>query len=183
MVVVSWVPMSTNCVVIVGAGPLPERLMRQTCEELATRCALPLLSHGVGEPAEPLLNEWRNQNGLIRLSGDAARRQRQACSWLEALSDWKQPVLLLTAAEADGGIPGSAAAYTALCRELNIDLIGLIQLQSDWDDASRRQDGLPWFGWIPDKDHPDRDDGLEALAMRIRRRLKAVAKAAASVRA
>ena len=90
-------------------------------------------------------------------------------SWLEALADWRMPTLLLALADADGEMPGHAAAHAALCRQLHVPLVGLVQLQGHWDAPARRRDGLPWCGWVPDTDHPQHEDGLDALVERISR--------------
>ena len=44
---------------------------------------------------------------------------------MDALADWRQPVLLLVPGEADGGIPGVGPAYAALCRELEAKSVDL----------------------------------------------------------
>ena len=168
MVVLSRGIMSTNWPVLVGAGPLPELSMNQACVALAQRCNTTLNSQPCGACPQDLLASHRSDKSMLRLCGDAARFHPAGSSWLEALADWRQPVLLLVAGEADGGVSGAAAAYTALCRNLGLQLLGLVQLQGPWDGASRRRDGLPWLGWIPDADSADHELGLDALAQRIR---------------
>lgn len=160
--------MSTNWPVLVGAGPLPELSMNQACVALAQRCNTTLNSQACGACPQDLLASHRSDESMLRLCGDAARFHPAGSSWLEALADWRQPVLLLVAGEADGGVSGAAAAYTALCRNLGLQLLGLVQLQGPWDGASRRRDGLPWLGWIPDAGSADHELGLDALAQRIR---------------
>ena len=119
MVEVSSAPMSTGFPLLVGAGPLPELKMRQACEALARACRCPLTTVASGASPAEVLQTNPAATGLVRLSGDAARPTPQGdASWLQALADWRQPVLLLTTAEQDGSISGAAAAYAALCREL-----------------------------------------------------------------
>ena len=113
--------MSTGFPLLVGAGPLPELKMRQACEALARACRCPLTTVASGASPAEVLQTNPAATGLVRLSGDAARPTPQGdASWLQALADWRQPVLLLTTAEQDGSISGAAAAYAALCRELQV---------------------------------------------------------------
>ena len=171
MVKVSSAPMSTGFPLLVGAGPLPELKMRQACEALARACRCPLTTVASGaSPAEVLQNNPAAE-GLVRLSGDAARPTQEGdTSWLQALADWRQPVLLLTTADRDGAIPGAAAAYAALCRELHVPLLGLVQLQGHWNGPARRRDGLSWLGWIPEDNHSEQTACLDALARRLQLR-------------
>lgn len=171
MVEVSSAPMSTGFPLLVGAGPLPELKMRQACEALARACRCPLTTVASGASPAQILQHNPAARGLVRLSGDAARPTPQGdASWLQALADWRHPVLLLTSAESDGAIPGSAAAYAALCRELNVPLLGLVQLQGPWNGRARRRDGLSWLGWIPDEHYPDQAECVDALARRLQLR-------------
>ena len=171
MVEVSSAPMSTGFPLLVGAGPLPELKMRQACEALARACRCPLSTVASGASPAEILQNKPAATGLVRLSGDAARTSAKGdASWLQALADWRQPVLLLTSAEPDGAIPGAAAAYAALCRELQVPLLGLVQLQGRWNGPARRRDGLSWLGWIPDEKHPDQAECVDALARRLQLR-------------
>ena len=79
-------------------------------------------------------------------------------------------MLLLTIAEQDGSISGAAAAYAALCRELQVPLLGLVQLQGPWNGPARRRDNLSWLGWIPDEQHPKQSEYVDALARRLQLR-------------
>ena len=171
MVEVSSTPMSTGFPLLVGAGPLPELKMRLACEALAKACQCPLTTVASGaSPAEVLQNNPA-ATGLVRLSGDAARPTPQGdASWLQALADWRQPVLLLTIADSDGAIPGTAPAYAALCRELHVPLLGLVQLQGRWNGPARRKDGLNWLGWIPKEHHSEQTACLDALTRRLKLR-------------
>ena len=163
--------MSTGFPLLVGAGPLPELTMRQACEALALACRCPLTTVSSGASPAEILQTNPAATGLVRLSGDAARATPEGdASWLQALADWRKPVLLLTSAEPDGAIPGAAAAYAALCRELQVPLLGLVQLQGPWNGPARRRDGLSWLGWIPDEHHPDQAQYIDALAQRLQLR-------------
>ena len=169
MVDVSSTSMSTGFPLLVGAGPLPELKMRQACEALARACQCPLTTVASGASPAEVLQKNPAATGLVRLSGDAARATPQGdASWLQALADWRQTVLLLTTANSDGAIPGTAPAYAALCRELHVPLLGLVQLQGSWNGKARRRDGLSWLGWIPEDHHSEQADCLDALARRLR---------------
>ncbi|AII49116.1 hypothetical protein KR52_08175 [Synechococcus sp. KORDI-52] len=163
--------MSTGFPLLVGAGPLPELKMREACEALAKACQCHLTTVAIGDSPAAVLQNKPARTGLVRLSGDAARPTPDGdASWLQALADWRQPVLLLTMADSDGTIPGTAPAYAALCRELSVPLLGLVQLQGPWNGPARRRDGLSWLGWIPDLHHPDQAECLNALARRLQYR-------------
>jgi len=161
-------PRSAGFLLLVRAGPPPELKMRQACEALARSCQCPLTTVASGASPADVLQANPAATGLVRLSGDAARSTPEGdASWLQALADWRQTVLLLTTADREGAIPGTAAAYAALCRELHVPLLGLVQLHGPWNGTARRRDGLNWLGWIPDERHPDQAECLDALARRL----------------
>lgn len=67
--------------------------------------------------------------------------------WAEALGAWRQPsLLLLRGDELDTGRP---AAAVALLRQWRVPLLGLVQWGAPWCENERRDDGLPWLGWLP----------------------------------
>ena len=167
MVVLSSPLMSTASPVLVGAGALPELVMRDATTALAQQCRRPLLLHATGECPQTVLSETAARPEFVRLSGDAAVLHPSGGSWLEALADWQRPVLLMVNTRPDGGIPGSAAAYNALADHWRVPLIGLVQLGGDWTSADRIRDGLPWCGWIPQPLHPLREQALTAIAQRL----------------
>ena len=168
MVVVCWAPMSTEWPVLVGAGPLAEQTMHQSCALLARGCGVAVRSQPVGTDPQTELVKDSNSQVLLRLCGDAARLHPSGGNWLEALADWRRPVLLLVPGDPDGGVPGTAAAYTALCRQLGVRLLGLVQLQGTWDQESRRRDGLPWCGWLPAPENEEHSDATEALCRHLK---------------
>ena len=170
MVVVSRTPMSTGVPLLVGAGPLPELLMREACTALAERWGLELSHISEGESPQETLSRPSPQQGLIRFCGDVARQRPEGGCWLDALADWRQPLVLMVAGEVGGGIPGSAAAYAALCLQLGAPLIGLVQIGSQWNRLQRRRDGLPWIGWIPAAGVPERELALDHLVQELSRR-------------
>jgi hypothetical protein len=66
--------------------------------------------------------------------------------WAEALGAWRQPVLLLLAAEQlQTGLP---AAMAALLDQWQVPLAGLVQAGGPWQPDLRRGDGLPWLGTL-----------------------------------
>ena len=167
MVVLSCPPMSTASPVLVGAGALPELVMRDATTALAEQCRRHLLCIPIGACPQTVLSETAGGQELLRLSGDAAVLHPSGGTWFEALADWQRPVLMLVRACPDGAIPGTAAAYNALAERLRVPLIGLVQLEGDWDSAQRIRDGLPWCGWIPHPQHPLREAAVIALAQRL----------------
>ena len=99
-------------------------------------------------PSE-ILNNLTEGNGLILLKGDFAQNFSGKGSWIEALADWHIPVIILVNSLASGNTPGSAFAYSALCRQLSISLVGFLQVGGVWDVSKKVQDNLPWCGWLP----------------------------------
>ena len=170
MVVVSRTPMSTGVPLLVGAGPLPELLMREACTALADRWGLELSHISEGESPQETLSKPSAQQGLIRFCGDVARQRPEGGCWLDALADWRQPLVLMVAGEAGGGVAGAAAAYAALCHQLGAPLIGLVQIGSQWNRLQRRRDGLPWIGWIPAAETPERELALDHLVQHLSQR-------------
>ncbi len=161
---------------LVGAGPLPELSMREGAQQLADRFSAELVPMACGaEPHSALKalasrQRERNHPTLLRLSGDAAMAQGSSGSWLDALAAWRCPVLLLVQPNAAGLVPGMAPASVALCRTLNIPLVGLAQLGGSWDLQARRMDGLPWCGLLDTSD--DAGAASDALARSIQQRWK-----------
>ncbi|MFN7900047.1 MAG: hypothetical protein ACK5N0_10355 [Synechococcaceae cyanobacterium] len=89
-----------------------------------------------------------------------------ACCWAEVLGAGRQPcLLLLRGDELDTGRPAAAAA---LLRQWHAPLLGLLQVGGPWCASARRDDGLPWLGWLPRRgDTPgepsrDWDEGVAA---------------------
>ena len=142
--------------------------MLQACDALARGCSVTVRSHPVGADPQTVLMDNSTADVLLRLCGDAASLHPNGGNWLEALADWRRPVLLLVPGDPHGGVPGTAAAYTALCRQLGVRLLGLVQLQGTWDQESRRRDGLPWCGWLPAPESEEHSDAMEALCRHLK---------------
>ena len=175
--------MSTDVPLLVGAGPLPELRMREACTALAESLGLALSHISEGESPQETLSKPSAQQVLIRFGGDVARQRPEGGCWLDALADWRQPMLLMVAGGTGGDIAGTAAAYTALCHRLGAPLIGLVQIGSQWNRLQRRRDGLPWMGWIPAADALERELALDHLVQELNRRcVTAAAKGAGAHR-
>ena len=159
--------MSTDIPLLVGAGSVPELRMREAAEALARLWSLPLQTHATGASPASVLTE--TEPGLIRLSGDPARQRPDGGHWLDALADWRRPLLLLVPGETDGSVSGQAAAYAALCNQLGAPLRGLIQIQGSWNQEQRRRDGLLWCGWIPARDDSAHAFQLDRLHLCLQR--------------
>lgn len=172
---------------LVGAGPLPELMMREGAHQLADRFSAELVSLACGAEPHSGLQALaiRQRDGssptLLRLSGDAAMAQGSSGSWLDALAAWRCPVLLLAQPNAAGLIPGIAPASVALCHALNLPLVGLAQLGGRWDQAARRMDGLPWCGLLDASD--DHGAAFDALVRSIQQRWNHMTPATSSDRA
>ena len=101
-------------------------------------------------PNEEMFDLVRS-NEIVQIIGDAAKINDSGISWMDGLSDWKQPVILMVEPIPSGELPGSATAYASLCKMLSIPLIGLVQLGGVWKPTLRRRDCLPWCGYIPNE--------------------------------
>lgn len=83
---------------------------------------------------------------IAPLPADPGLALPQGGCWAEALGAWRQPTaLVLAASQLASGWP---AAATALLRQEQVPLAGLIQLGGVWEPPLRRHDGLPWLGWL-----------------------------------
>ncbi|MCX5949557.1 MAG: hypothetical protein NTY67_15750 [Cyanobacteria bacterium] len=102
---------------------------------LAAACAaLPVLAPGPG--------------GLGLLEIDPGLSLPAGGSWVEALGAWRQPCVLVIAADQLGC--GWPAAGTALLQRWGVPLLGLLQWGGAWDGPARRRDALPWLGLAAD---------------------------------
>lgn len=110
---------------------------------------------------------------LASLERDVGLALADGRSWAEALGAWRQPALLVVpAGQLDSGVP---AAATALLRQWQVPLLGLLQWGGTWQAGPRRRDGLPWLGLLPEDERDDPDQDAEhgqtvaaALALRWR---------------
>ena len=173
--------MLQNLLVVIGAGSLPELEMSAACQSLAGECGAALLEEGCGLSPHSLLAEFTAESSdpkaltLLRLSGDVGVDESGEGCWIEALAAWRVPVLMLAQPRPDGRFGGIVPASVALARELNLSLLGLVQLGGEWDAAARRSDGLPWCGCLQGP-----DDDPRGLISCLRHRRGLLARAAVS---
>ncbi|MGC6483926.1 MAG: hypothetical protein ACON4T_10250 [Synechococcus sp.] len=163
--------MLDQSLIVIGAGPLPELSMRRGAESLADGVGLPLITLPVGaRPDASLQSLATGSPSLLRLTGDPGRLGVDGQSWLDALGAWRLPTLLLGAPLADGSIPGVVPSFCALCEHRRVPLLALVQLGGVWNPQQRRQDGLPWCGWLGDPQDPASGVALDALITLLRQR-------------
>ena len=173
--------MQVQSLVVIGAGPLPELVMRFGAASLADGLALPLRTLPVGaSPDAELLSLASEAPCLLRLSGDPGRLGPDGQSWLDALGAWRLPTLLLGAPSADGSIPGVVPAFLALCESRRVPVLGLAQLGGSWSPQQRRQDGLPWCGWLGESQDPNTSAAREALITLLKQRHNRISSASAT---
>ena len=152
--------MSQNLLVVIGAGALPELQMSAACRSLAAEIGAVLLEESCSRSPHPMLGHLTSEIcdsiglTLLSLNGDVGVDESCEGSWIDALASWRIPVLMLAEPRSDGRFPGFVPAFVAFARELNLSLLGLVQLGGDWDAPARRTDGLPWCGCLqgPDDD-------------------------------
>ena len=133
----------------IGAGQAPDTKLNSGVIALSKFWGGELIELSCFEPPAQILNALPNKEGLAHLKGDAALAHSNGSSWLEALGAWRQPTVLMVMPLISGDIPGLAAAYVALCKELRVPLLGVLQVGGQWNRNQRINDGLPWCGWIP----------------------------------
>ena len=147
---------------LVGAGHVTDDVMRAGSNALARLWGGQLIEHSCSADPTKVLGSLPEEGGLVQLHGDAAMHNSQGFSWMEALGAWRRPIILMVVPTPSGNMPGTASAYSALCKSLKVPLVGIIQLGGDWDSLNRRLDGLSWCGWLP-RDHQSERDGDELL--------------------
>lgn len=141
---------------------LAEMLRRPVLELDATAGPDAALS-GLSHQAEACGGGW-----LAGLASDVGLSLADGRCWAEALGAWRQPVVLVIAShQLNSGVP---AAATALLRQWQVPLLGLLQWGGVWQAGERQRDGLPWLGVLePDgrSDAAPADDSGPALAAAI----------------
>ncbi len=165
--------------VCVGAGDLPDHQIKACCKALFDAWGGVLVQYSAQQSPINVLGNLPPSKGLVQLLGDPAKTLLDGCNWLEALGSWKHPTILISNCSS-GGVSGSAQAYLALCKQLSVPVLGLVQYGGSWEPELRRLDGLPWYGWIPEKN--EKEFGLEmndyelqlveSIVMRLSKRLK-----------
>ena len=66
--------------------------------------------------------------------------------WAETLGAWRQPCLMLLAAEQLNS--GQPAASVALLAQWQVPLVGLVQADGRWQEQAHRREPLPWLGGL-----------------------------------
>ena len=145
---------------LVGAGQVPDEQMKNCCNALSQFWGGSLLEVSVSQNPNIVLQSLTKQNGLVQLLGDPAKTLSNNGNWLEALGAWRYPTVLI-ANSSDSGVSGSVLAYTTLCRKLLIPLLGIVQYGGEWDFKLRRLDGLPWCGWLPEKEKNNNKESIK----------------------
>jgi hypothetical protein len=147
---------SPPALVLLAAGPAAAvaGLLGQVAPALAAALHLPLLA-----PLNPLGADAalaalaEGPQGLAPLPRDPGLPLADGRHWAAALGAWRQPALVVIAAEQmDTGLP---AALTALLVQWQVPCLGLVQWGGSWDPEQRRLEGLPWLGCLAAGDQPD----------------------------
>jgi hypothetical protein len=166
----------TSPLVLAGAGPrglaaLPLAVLRlQSLLSLPATAELSELGARSAEPDQRMAALQNQQGGaLVALEEDPGRWLPVGTRWAEVLGAWRQPTLLLIAA--DDASTGLAAAYTALLDRSAVPLLGLVQWGGSWDGPARSCEGLPWLGALQpgERGAADAEVLLEALKLRWQR--------------
>jgi hypothetical protein len=130
----------------------------------AARClagTLGLSHHPITDPQAPhqQMRELQAAAGgrLASLPLDPGQALSDGGTWAEALGAWRQPTLLIIDAQQLSS--GAAASTTALLRQWQVPLLGLLQWGGPWVPEMRRRDGLPWLGCLK---HPAIDGANSA---------------------
>ncbi len=134
---------------LVAIGNLPDESMSKISKVLSTNWGGSLLKISSKQSPNETISLLPSQGGLVQIDGDLAMMHPSGGTWLEALGAWKIPVILIVLSNPSGEVPGIAASYVALCKQLSVPLIGIVQIGEPWKAAERKLDGLPWCGCIP----------------------------------
>ncbi len=168
---------------VVGVGQLSDQSNKPAViAALANAWGGTFLEYSCSQCPDQILSSLPREKGLVNLTGDVAITRTNGMSWLEALGAWRQPIILTASPLSSGDIPGSAAAYVALCAILSVPLIGIVQVGGVWRNNERRLDGLPWCGCIQKKSFTeameldnakyDLDVDLQALVALLKGRIR-----------
>jgi len=149
-------------VVLLAAGPAEAvaGLQGQAAPALAAALGLPLLAPlNPLTPDAALASMGDGPPGLAPLPRDPGLPLSDGRHWAAVLGAWRQPALLLLAAEQlDTGLP---AALTALLAQWQVPCLGLVQWGGNWEFRQRRLEGLPWLGALAAS--PDEQEARAAL--------------------
>jgi hypothetical protein len=133
--------------VLVAAGPATTlaALQQQAAAPLAAALGVELLEPLQAPSPDPALEALATATGVLApLPIDPGLPLEEGRHWAAALGAWRQPALLLVAADqVESGLP---AALHALMVVWQVPTLGLVQWGGRWDPQARRRDGLPWLG-------------------------------------
>ena len=136
-----------SALVLVAAGPASTlaALQQQAAAPLAAALGVELLEPLQALSPDPALEALATATGgLAPLPIDPGLPLEEGRHWAAALGAWRQPVILLVAADqVETGLP---AALHALMVVWQVPTLGLVQWGGRWDPQARRRDGLPWLG-------------------------------------
>jgi len=165
-------PRSPVGLVLVGLGSpvaIAPSVLQTATRQLAELLQCPVLSLDAGADPDAAQASLAAQalslscTWLAGLEADVGMPLAKGRCWAEALGAWRQPALLvIPAAQLASGLPSAA---TALLRQWQVPLVGLLQWGGTWQAEARRRDGLPWLGHLPElrpaqtDAEPGRDDG------------------------
>ena len=141
--------MTSGIIFLVGIGNLPNKLMAKISKALSEKLNLNLKEISATQFPDETISSLIPLEVLVQFDGDIGMMHPSGCSWLEALGNWKVPVALMIEPSLSGEIPGLAASYVSLCKQLSVPLLGLIQVGEPWIYKNRKLDGLPWCGFLP----------------------------------
>ena len=134
---------------LISIGDLPNDPMGKVSKTLSIHWGVELLRVSTNQSPNEIIGSLPKENILVEMIGDVAMLHSSGSTWMEALGAWKAPVILFVSPNSSGKIPGIAAAYVSLCKNLSVPLIGIVQLGGPWNQYERRLDSLPWCGLIP----------------------------------
>ena len=144
-----YLPGRQRPLVLVGAGTAAAvaTLQAEAGPTLALALGLPWGNPlAIEQPPQSLASLAEQGPGLVPLPLDPGLVLHGFGHWAEALGAWRQPVLLLLAAEQlQTGLPATMAA---LLDQWQVPLAGLVQAGGPWQPDLRRGDGLPWLGTL-----------------------------------
>ncbi len=139
-------------------------LLERPVLELETTAGPDAALTDAGEQAAAGAAGW-----LAGLEIDVGVALAEGRCWAEALGAWRQPaVLVIPTAQLSSGLP---AAASALLRQWQVPLVGLLQWGGVWQAEARQRDGLPWLGLLAENERRDlggdcalNDDNGQVLA-------------------
>jgi len=162
-------PLPALVLLACGTTPQISGLQAAAAPPLAQALQLqlgPALPTGPGPQAQAQASLAALPCGVLApLTQDPGLALADGSHWAERLGAWRQPCLLLIHVEQlDSGV---AAASTALLRQWQVPLLGLVQWQDPWNPQARLADQLPWLGWLDGL-----GQGADALALAARQRAR-----------